>query len=378
MPEVFVNYRTCEDPGYATLLYRELGRRFGTDSVFLAARSIRAGDDYVREAFDRLRECSVVLALIGSRWSVADERDWVRREIAEALSSGIRVVPVLIEDAELPAVAQLPDDIAGLVRCQAVRLRHYSFETDLEALAVELLALAPALRLRAAGGMADGPPVSFPVAGVPTCGLSVLPGTIRGVRHIDVWVNSENTDMQMARHNEFSVSAIIRYWGAVRDEAGRVTADVVADELSAAVAGRRPVAPATAVVTGPGSLAATNNVRRIVHVASVQGEPGAGFRQVRNVDQCVTNALECAEREAAHDERVRSVLLPLFGVGADFASDLEVTARRMVAAALAHLRATPATRLSEIAFLGYSTTEFAVLRRVLGEAARTGNPGGDR
>ncbi|RLK59611.1 TIR domain-containing protein [Actinokineospora cianjurensis] len=367
MPEVFVNYRVREDPGYATLLYRELGQRFGSDSVFLAARSIRAGDDYVREAFDRLRECSVLLAVIGERWSVSGERDWVRREIAMALASGIRVVPVLIEDADLPVVADLPDDIVGLVRCQAVRLRHYSFDNDMSALVDELLRLAPALRLRAAGGVAEAQPVRYEVKGNPRCGIAVVPGRIRRVRHIDMWVNSENTDMQMARHNDFSVSAIIRYWGAAHDGAGQVIDDLVADELTAAVAGRRSVAPGTAVVTGAGRLTATNNVRRIIHVASVQGEPGAGFRQVRNVDECVTNALACAEREAAEDDRVRTVLFPLLGVGADPGAEPERTARRMVDAALDHLRATPGTLLNEIAFLGYSAAEFALLLRVLAE-----------
>jgi hypothetical protein len=51
MPIVFVNYRVQEDPGYATLLHRELTQRFGVDSVFLASRSIRAGDDYTHEVF---------------------------------------------------------------------------------------------------------------------------------------------------------------------------------------------------------------------------------------------------------------------------------------------------------------------------------------
>jgi O-acetyl-ADP-ribose deacetylase (regulator of RNase III) len=146
-----------------------------------------------------------------------------------------------------------------------------------------------------------------------------------------------------------------------------VIADLVADELASAVAGHRPVAPGTAVVTGAGSLTASNNVRRIIHVASVQGEPGAGFRQVRNIDQCVTNALVRAEQEAERDARVRTVLFPLFGTGTAVGADLESTARQMIAAAFHHLSGNPATRLHEIAFLGYTVTEFAVLRRVLSE-----------
>jgi hypothetical protein len=77
----------------------------------------RAGDDYVREVFDRLRECSVLPAVIGPRWAAVTGNgafDWVHREIHEALTSGMRVVPVLIEDAKLPAKSDLPTDIADL------------------------------------------------------------------------------------------------------------------------------------------------------------------------------------------------------------------------------------------------------------------------
>jgi len=39
----------------------------------------------------------------------------------------------------------------------------------------------------------------------------MITGDIQNIKEIDVWVNSENTNMQMARHFERSISAIIRY-----------------------------------------------------------------------------------------------------------------------------------------------------------------------
>lgn len=372
MPVVFVNYRVREEPGYATLIHRELERHFGAGSVFLAAQSIRAGDDYVREVFQRLRECSVLLAVIGPRWAVAGTGavDWVRQEIFEALASGVRVVPVLIENAELPATSDLPFDIAGLTRCQALRLRHYSFENDISALVKELRGTVPALQQRsgAATTMAEGSPVHYALPGIPDteCRIGLVPGSIRRVSHVDVWVNSENTEMQMARHNEFSVSAVIRYWGAARDLSGQVVTDLVANELSAVVYNHRPVAPGTAIVTGTGTLAASNNVRRIIHVASVLGEPGAGFRQVRDVGQCVTNALVQAERQAEMDPAIRKIIFPLLGTGTATGADVKSTAHRMATAALDYLAAHPDTKLHEINFLGYTVEELLALRRVMG------------
>jgi hypothetical protein len=45
------------------------------------------------------------------------------------------------------------------------------------------------------------------------------------------------------------------------------------------------VLPAATIVTGPGELR-RYQVRHVVHVATVQGEPGAGFHQMRDVSRC--------------------------------------------------------------------------------------------
>jgi len=74
------------------LLDRELAERFGPDAVFRASRSIPPGADFTREILDSLRQCHVLLAVMGPGWLAAGRRagahsgdvDWVHREIAEA------------------------------------------------------------------------------------------------------------------------------------------------------------------------------------------------------------------------------------------------------------------------------------------------------
>jgi O-acetyl-ADP-ribose deacetylase (regulator of RNase III) len=220
-----------------------------------------------------------------------------------------------------------------------------------------------------------GPAVPQPIAPPETfalvaphasaCVIGIRPGRIEWVHDLDVWVNSENTDMEMARFNEFSISSVIRYKGAHRDAGGHVVDDVIADELARAVAGHRPVAPGAAFVTGSGALFDTNAVRRIVHVAAVQGEPGAGFRQVRQVDACVANALWQVERLAAEDAAIRTILFPVLGVGVAGASVTQ-TAAELVTAAADHLVATPNTLLRGIYFLAYTDAERAALVQALG------------
>lgn len=375
MAVVFVNYRVQEQPGYATLLHRELVQTFGEDAVFLASRSIRLGDDFVHEVFGNLRQSDVLLVVIGAHWlefgdighgrTPEADFDWVHREIAEAFRLGIRVIPVLVEDAELPSEAALPDDIAALSRCQYMRLRHYSIDADLAQLVSELGRSTPGLRNHR-DGRAEGQPAHYHIVHDPrpNCVIAVVPGDIRRVRSADVWINSENTDMQMARYSEFSTSAVIRYWGAVRDRTGQVLLDVIADELALRVGAHRPVAPGTVVVTGAGALTASNNVRHIIHVAAVQGEPGAGFQPVRDIGWCVTNALVQATELAEADPSVRSVLFPLFGTGMA-GGEIRPTVRTMVLATLDYLIQEPGTPLRVVSFLAYTEREHAVFTEVL-------------
>jgi hypothetical protein len=76
----------------------------------------------------------------------------------------------------------LPADIVALARCQAVRIRHYSFDTDLFALLDELRRLVPTLAQRMGwpNAVAEGEPVLYRVARDPgpDCMIGVMPGSI--------------------------------------------------------------------------------------------------------------------------------------------------------------------------------------------------------
>jgi hypothetical protein len=59
----------------------------------------------------------VLIALIGTRWAdedargkarIADSQDWVHVELATALRRGIKVIPVLLDGARMPAVENCP------------------------------------------------------------------------------------------------------------------------------------------------------------------------------------------------------------------------------------------------------------------------------
>lgn len=72
--------------------------------------------------------------------------DYVRVEIRTALELGIAVIAVLVQNATLPAAADLPADISALVRRNALVLRHGRWPEDVSRLIKELERLRKATR----------------------------------------------------------------------------------------------------------------------------------------------------------------------------------------------------------------------------------------
>ncbi|MFC4113281.1 macro domain-containing protein [Nonomuraea zeae] len=208
----------------------------------------------------------------------------------------------------------------------------------------------------------------YTVIGRPERKIVLITGDLRNVKDVDVWVNSENTDMQMSRFHERSISAVIRYEGARRDPlTERVTEDCVADELSALVGANVPVEPGTAIVAGAHELARRNGVMRIVHAAVVHGTAGAGYRQVDNLGACVRNVFLRAEN--LDDGRAASIVFPIFGTG-EAGAAIEPTVQSMLAAIVAHLAHNPPSGIETVHLLAYTDAEFAVCQKVFDECDR--------
>ncbi|ANZ35488.1 hypothetical protein BBK82_04735 [Lentzea guizhouensis] len=160
MPQIFVSYRSDDEPTAAVLVHRELGAHFGAEAVFLDGAAIPPGTDYTRALLEGVRTAKVLLVVIGPRWLEArapgggraldQPGDWVRAEIAEAFRCGLTVIPLLVGAAARLGSAPLPADVAALARCQDLRLRPEDAEYDLRRLVAELEALG--LRAAPAAG----------------------------------------------------------------------------------------------------------------------------------------------------------------------------------------------------------------------------------
>lgn len=140
----FISYRRDDAAGYAGRLEEALEKRLGRGSVFRDVIDIPPGEDFVAAIRARLAGAQAVLVLIGPRWAggdtpgqrrIDDANDFVRLEVAVALDSGARVVPVLLPGAEMPAEADLPVPLRRLARRNALSLSDEHWDADIGRLA---------------------------------------------------------------------------------------------------------------------------------------------------------------------------------------------------------------------------------------------------
>ena len=144
MPGIFINYRRDDAAGAAGRLHDHLARSFPRRDLLMDVDAIEPGFDFVKQLETQVSQCDALLALIGPHWLTAedeqgrrrlqDEKDYVRIEIASALKRGIPVIPVLLDGTPMPSESELPDDLKGLTRRQALELRHTRFAVDADAI----------------------------------------------------------------------------------------------------------------------------------------------------------------------------------------------------------------------------------------------------
>jgi tetratricopeptide (TPR) repeat protein len=205
--------------------------------------------------------------------------------------------------------------------------------------------------------------------------LAVITGDLRNVRGIDVWVNSENTNMQMARYYDFAISSVIRFEGARKTRTGHVAEDLIQQELDKVMGGERSVPEAEVIATGPGELKKKYGVKAIFHAAAVQGATGEGYEPIRGIHRCVTNALalmDDLEKNAAGTE-LSSILIPLLGIGF-FRGDFRSLLERQVEAALEYLSENPSSSVENVYFLAWSEQELALCQSVFRSFESLGAP----
>lgn len=141
---IFISYRVNDTAGETGRLVDSLKQYFYEDQIFVDIDKIEPGVDFTEAIAKSLESCDVMLAIIGPGWQginaasnssrINNPNDWVRLEISTALKRNIRVVPVLVDGAELPTAEQLPEDLQPLLRRQAYEISNKRWRYDTEEL----------------------------------------------------------------------------------------------------------------------------------------------------------------------------------------------------------------------------------------------------
>jgi TIR domain-containing protein len=134
---VFVSYRRADTANQAGWLAERLAGHYGRQQIVRDVDSIQLGNDFAEVIAAAVTSCDALLALIGHQWlaaAAAGPNDFVRVEIESALTRGIRVIPVLVDGARMPAAAELPPSLAMLAQQPPLSLGAANPEGDVSRL----------------------------------------------------------------------------------------------------------------------------------------------------------------------------------------------------------------------------------------------------
>lgn len=145
---IFISYRRQDSAGYAGRLFDRLSNRFGQSNIFMDIDAIELGVDFVQRIQEAVSSCDVLLAVIGPSWltmtgasgqpRLSDPNDFVRVEVQTALQRDIRVIPLLVQGAQMPGESELPIELAALSRRNGMGIEHASFDSDVNLLITKL------------------------------------------------------------------------------------------------------------------------------------------------------------------------------------------------------------------------------------------------
>ncbi len=152
MASIFISYRRIDSQDVSGRIYDRLVTEFSASEVFKDVNNILLGLPFANYIKEALSDCDVVLAVIGPSWATIrnkdgslrldDPGDLVRAEIETALSLGIPIIPLLVSNAKMIDVTNLPKTIHNLCALQGQHVRpDPDFHRDMDRLVSQLRVL---------------------------------------------------------------------------------------------------------------------------------------------------------------------------------------------------------------------------------------------
>lgn len=139
---IFVSYRRSDSADFAGRIADFFAYNYPDTALFFDVVAIEPGEDFTAAIRCRVESSEVVLVIIGETWldvrdangnrRLDDPDDFVRQEVATALELDARVIPVLLDAAQMPTADGLPDALKPLAVCNAEFVRRGAFHRDME------------------------------------------------------------------------------------------------------------------------------------------------------------------------------------------------------------------------------------------------------
>lgn len=145
---VFISYRRDDSRWVVKNIYQNLLKVFSKDQIFMDVDGISYGADFKKTIQEQVKECNVLIAVIGKNWlhsvdkngkrRIDDPNDFVRIEISTALKREIRVIPLLVDKASMPSSEELPEELSSLTWRNAIEVSDLNFDVDVKRLVKSL------------------------------------------------------------------------------------------------------------------------------------------------------------------------------------------------------------------------------------------------
>lgn len=135
--DIFISYRRADTGMAAGRLRDDLIEHFGARRVFMDLHGIDPSADWRETIGAAIAACKVGVVLIGhgfmagdaqGRPRLWDEGDVLRFELASLLAGQKRILPLLVDDAPLPAEDALPEALRPLLRYQTPRIDNANWQ----------------------------------------------------------------------------------------------------------------------------------------------------------------------------------------------------------------------------------------------------------
>lgn len=144
---VFISYRISDSLDLVSRLDADLTRAFGNDQIFRDKTRLEGGQDWTEILEYNAKNRKVMLVVIGPTWQTTafvdgdwkgvprlwNPEDWVRKEITFALDADNIVIPIFVNQGQMPPEGWLRScQLDRLFKKQGVKLRSEEYERDYE------------------------------------------------------------------------------------------------------------------------------------------------------------------------------------------------------------------------------------------------------